>query len=165
MANFAAQVADWVAARKEYHAAVFHTASQAVVEEMQRPGPSRASTAKAAAKSSMVGPPAPSADQGGRLPVDTGFLWHSLTASNSTMPQMSEAAKPAKDASYSYDAGPVNLLINNTPVGGKIFCGYVAAYAAKVNYSYGYMFVDLAAQRWPQFVKAAEQELASRLGR
>lgn len=146
MANFAAQVADWVAQSKAAQEAIFHEASQRVIEDMQM---TRA--------------------EGGNMPVDTGFLRASLQVSNGSMPQIRADAKPAGAGAYSYDAGAAALVIDNTPLGGKIFAGFVAAYAGFVNYGTGKtparLFVELAAQKWVAIVKQVEQELSARLGR
>lgn len=140
--NFAAQVADWVAKSKVACEAVFHDAAQSIVEDMQT---TRAS--------------------GGNMPVDTGFLRASLLASSSSMPQIRQDAQPTPGQTYGYESGPVNLVINNTPLGGVVFTGYTANYAAHQEFGTskmaGRFFVTLASQKWPQFVKAAEQKLAA----
>lgn len=171
--DFAAQVEDWVRISKELLTGVFHESVQRTVEIMQTPGPSKASIAKAAEKGSGLGkngraskkafgPVAPQ-NLGGRLPVDTGFLWHSLVASTSGMPEQRE--NPAEGSTtYIYNAGPINLTIDNTPLGQTIWLGYTAKYAAKVNYSYGYLFVDMAVQQWPQIVNQVQAELKGRMG-
>ena len=145
MANFQAQVGAWAKNSKAALEAIVHEAAQSVVDDMQ----------------TAVG-------NGGNMPVDTGFLRASLLASSSSMPQISEANVGAKDSSYSYSSGPVSLVINDTPIGGTLYCGYTAAYAAHVNYGSngraGRLFVELAAQKWPQFVKQAEERAAQAFG-
>jgi len=144
--NFSAQVSAWVANSKAAAEAVFHQAAQTVVEEMQK---TRA--------------------EGGNMPVDTGFLRASLMASNDSMPTMRDP-KPANAAagSFAYSADTVNLVINGTPLGGKVYCGYVANYANYVEMGTSKtparLFVTLAAQRWPEIVKKAEEELLQRAG-
>ena len=146
MANFAAQVADWVAQSKQAAEDVFHTASSRVVDIMQ--------TTRGA---------------GGNMPVDTGFLRASLLASSSSMPQIRADAKPVAGSAYGYDSGPINLVINNTPLGGKVYCGYSANYAGYAEFGTGStparLFVTLASQQWVAIVKQVEQELSARLGR
>lgn len=183
MANFSAQVGQWARNSKDALEAVFHDSAQAVVDEMQKVGPSVASTKAAIAKGARLGKggrnskravgPVSAAGAGGNMPVDTGFLRASLLASSDSMPQMSDDAQPKEGGSYSYSSGPISLVINETPLGGKIYCGYTAAYAARINYGFtgndalgrhysqaGRMFVELAAQKWPQFVKQAEERAA-----
>ena len=105
------------------------------------------------------------------MPVDTGFLRASLLASNDSMPTIRDDAAPSpgtpKD-SVTYNADAVNLVINGTPLGGKIFAGFVAAYSRFVEFGTSKtparLFVTLAAQRWPEIVKKAEEELLQRAG-
>lgn len=137
--DFAAQVSDWVKNSKIAAEAIFHESAQRVIQEMQ--------TTRA---------------EGGNMPVDTGFLRASLIASNDAMPVIRSDAKPAAGSSYSYNAGPVALTINNTSLGGRIYAGFVAAYARFVNYGTSKtparLFVELAAQRWPEIVRQVEGE-------
>ena len=84
--DFATQVESWVAESEDLLEGVFHEAVQRTVEIMQTPGPSKASIAKAIEKGSGLGKnggnskkamgPVKPGNGGGRLPVDTGFLWH-----------------------------------------------------------------------------------------
>jgi hypothetical protein len=155
MSSFAAEISEWVTEVKAYHEAVFHESAQRVTDLMNTPR-----------------------GQGGNLPVDTGYLWHSLQASNSEMPKINPEAQPAKAASYAYSSGPIELVINGTELGQAIYLGYTAAYAARINYGFtgqdslgrnysqrGAMFVELAAQKWQSIVTQVEGELAARLGR
>lgn len=141
MANFEAQVAQWVRDTEGALDAVFHESTQRVVDKMQTPR-----------------------GQGGNMPVDTGYLWHSLVASTSTMPQIRPDGKGALGATYSYDSSAVGAVIATAQLGDKIYCGYTAVYAAFVNYK-GALFVEQAVQQWPAIVKQVEAELATRGGR
>jgi len=155
MANdFTAQIADWVTKTEGAMEGVFHESAQRVSEEMNRPR-----------------------GNGGNLPVDTGFLWHSQQASTEAPPQIDPAARPAKGASYSYDAGPVSLVINGAELGQSVYICFTAAYAARVNYGFtgedslgrhysqqGAFFVEQAAQQWPQIVAQVAAELKDRIG-
>jgi len=145
--NFAAQVSQEVGQVKAELEAVFRESAQRVLEEMNTPIP-----------------------QGGNVPVDTGFLWHSLQASTTAMPQMT--ATGAKSASYSFDSGPVVLTIAGATLGDAIYAGYTAVYARRMNYGFtgqdaagrsfsqsGHLFVEKAAQRWPAIVAEVEAEL------
>lgn len=151
--SFEGQIAKWVAEVEGGALAIFHESAQRVTDEMNKP----------------VG-------QGGNLPVDTGYLWHSLTASSSEMPKIREDAKPQSGASYSFNPAPVNLVINSVPIGGVVYIGYVANYSARLNYGFtgtdrlgrqysqqGRMFVELAAQKWPSIVAQVTNELSARL--
>lgn len=147
--SFATDVSQWVRDVKAYHEAVFREAVQRITDEMQTPR-----------------------GQGGNLPVDTGFLWHSLVGSTESMPTIRDGNVPKRPAGrkpgdppiYAYENGPVNLVINTAEVGVTIYLGYTAAYAAIVH-DRGALWVDLAAQRWPAIVKQVEEELAGRLER
>jgi hypothetical protein len=172
VADFAGQVEDWVRNSQALLEGVFHESTQRVVEIMQTPGPSKASVAKAVEKGTGLGKngraskkamgPVHPANGGGRLPVDTGFLWHSLLASTDGMPELRDSPT-GENQTFTYNAGPINLTINNTPLGQTIWLGYTAKYAARVNYDYGYMFVDMAVQQWPQIVNQVQAELKGRL--
>ncbi len=170
--DFAAQVEAWVAQSVDLMEGVFHKATQRTIDIMQTPGPSKASTKKAIEKGAglgkngrnskkAMGPVGPGTG-GGRLPVDTGFLWHSLVVSLDGMPLLRENPT-SQDQTYTYNPGPINATIDNAVLGDTIFAGYSARYARKVNYSYGYLFVDTATQRWPQIVNGVVQDLKGRM--
>lgn len=170
--DFAAQVEAWVRESEPLMEGVLHESVQRMTDIMQTPGPSKASIAKQVAtggglgkngrkSKKAIGPVKPG-NLGGRLPVDTGYLWHSLVASTEGMPPLRD--NPSAAGSYSYNPGPVNLTIASTRLGQTIYLGYTAKYAAKVNYSYGYMFVDMATQQWSQIVNQVVQELKGRMG-
>ena len=170
--NFAAQVEAWVAESSDLAEGVFHESVQRVVAIMQTPGPSKASIAKQVetggglgkngrASKKAMGPVKPG-NLGGRLPVDTGFLWHSFQMSTAGLPPLRE--NPSGRGDYTYEPGPVNAVITNAELGQTLYGGYGAKYAAKVNYGYGYMFVDMALQQWPQIVNQVVQDLKGRIG-
>ncbi|MBX4872704.1 hypothetical protein HJA89_07285 [Rhizobium bangladeshense] len=137
--SFAAQVGEWASAELDRAEAVFQTAAQTVANEVR--------TAVA---------------EGGRMPVKTGNLRRSLMASTSTMPTIKEGKETFTDTG-------VELVIAGAELGGSIFLGFQAAYAARMNYGFvgtdalgrtynqnGFGFVDAVAQRWPQIVAEAE---------
>ncbi|MGX9443867.1 hypothetical protein ACWX0K_14995 [Nitrobacteraceae bacterium UC4446_H13] len=174
MANdFAAQVEAWVAQSEDLLVGVFHEATQRTIDIMQTPGPSKASTKKAIEKGAGLGKngrnskkafgPVGPGTGGGRLPVDTGFLWHSLVVSTEGMPMMRD--NPTAAQSYTYNPGPINATIDNASIGQTLFCGYSAKYARKVEFSYGYLFVNTATQRWSQTVNAVVQDLKGRMSK
>lgn len=171
--NFAAQIESWVAENSDLAEGVFHEATQRVVEIMQTPGPSKASIAKQVetggglgkngrASKKAMGPVKPG-NLGGRLPVDTGFLWHSFQMSTAGLPPLRENPSETSQG-FTYSPGPINAVITNAELGQTLYGGYSAKYAARVNYSYGYMFVDMALQQWPQIVNQVVQDLKGRLG-
>lgn len=137
--TFATEIEAWVRETKERIAAVFHMAAEDLAEKV---------VAKA--------------------PIDTGFLRHSFQASGSQMPVIRADAKPTEGAKYPADAGPINLVISNVPLGETVYLGFVAAYALRIEYGFvgqdsagrnynqpGRGMVRLAAQNWPWIVAEA----------
>lgn len=128
--TFSAKVDEWVGATKARAEAVFQTAAERLGEAI------------------IEG-----------TPVDTGFLRHSFQASAAGIPPLVQGSAPppsAKAGTFTYDAGPVNLIISNVQIGGTIYFGFTAGYAGHVEYGAngrpGRAMVRLAAQRWPQIV-------------
>ena len=146
MANqtFSAAIDQWVAKTKRRAEAVFHESTERVVEEMQKP-----------------------MNAGGRMRVDTGFLRASLMASTSQMPVIRPNARPAPDQNYSFDMGPISLIINGADLGQTIFCGYVAAYAGYREYGANGQapdaFVRTAAAKWPQIVAEVVKDVKAQV--
>ncbi|MBX4870581.1 hypothetical protein HJA85_27040 [Rhizobium bangladeshense] len=143
--SFAAQVSQWAKEELEREEAVFQMAAQAVANEVSMP-----------------------VAEGGRMPIDTGNLRRSLMASTSAMPTIKEGKETFTDTG-------VELVIAGAELGGSIFLGFQAAYAARMNYGFvgtdalgrtfnqtGYGFVDAVAQRWPQIVAEAEAAVRAR---
>ncbi|MEZ2220763.1 hypothetical protein [Rhizobium sp. RCC_161_2] len=143
--SFSAQVGAWAAAELERAEAVLQTAAQTVANEVRTP-----------------------VAEGGRMPIKTGNLRRSLMASTSTMPTMVEGKQTFSD-------GGVDLVIAGAELGGIIYLGFQAAYAARLNFGFvgedslgrsynqaGFGFVDAVAQRWPQIVAAAEATVRDR---
>lgn len=141
--NFAASVDAWTRETKQRMEAVFHTAAERVSEAVQA-----------------------------GTPIDTGFLVHSWAASPAGMPRITAGNRPpssAGKASYSYDVGPINLVITNVPVGGTIYFGFTAEYAPHVEYGSngraGRAMVRLAAQQWPQIVAKSVRDAKAAVGK
>ncbi|MBB5573305.1 MULTISPECIES: hypothetical protein [Rhizobium] len=99
-------------------------------------------------------------------PDDSGALVHSFQASASEIPVLrsGQSSDTAPAGSYGFDAGPVNLAILGVPLGGRIYMGFTAPYAAAVEYGVdgkaGAGMVRLAAQRWSDTVEQAVRETA-----
>jgi len=143
--SFSAQVSEWAAAEMERAEAVYQTAAQTVANEVRTP-----------------------VAEGGRMPIKTGNLRRSLMASTSTMPTIIEGKQTFSD-------NPVELVIAGAELGGVVYLGFQAAYAARMNYGFvgedslgrsynqaGYGFVDAVAQRWPQIVAESETKVRDR---
>jgi hypothetical protein len=137
--TFSAEVDAWVRATKERIEAVFHMSAEDIAEEIVE-----------------------------KTPIITGFARHSFQASGEQMPVMRAEAKPAEGAKYSFDPGPVNLVISNVPLGGTIYLGFVAAYARRLEHGFvgedslgraynqaGRGMVRLAAMNWKWHVAEA----------
>ncbi len=153
MADFAATVSKFVSDTKEAFEAVFHESVQRLAEEVNNPR-----------------------GNGGNLPLQTGFLWHSFEATIGEFPQL--RPNPPSDATFTYDAGPVNLTINSAELGGPdIVLSWTAQYARRMNYGFtgtdskgrayaqqGYLFLEQGAQNWPQIVAAVETEVIQKAG-
>lgn len=76
--------------------------------------------------------------QGGRMPVDTGFLVNSVLASTNGMPG---------------SAGqPVALVLLQVQLGGSVYVGWTAAYAMRMEY--GFMGQDSLGREYAQVGKA-----------
>lgn len=143
--SFRAAVAGWADKVEGAVEAIFKEATQEVVEEMQ-------TTRK----------------EGGRMRVDTGFLWASLMASTSAMPRINPNALPVKGQHYTFDMDQIEAVIIGADLGDELYFGYTAAYAAHREYgAHGQpadAFVRLAAQNWPIVVDRKAAELKARLG-
>ena len=143
--NFAAQVEDWVRNSEVLLEAVFHESAQRVAEAMTTPR-----------------------GAGGNLPVDTGYLRASIQASNTAPLPINPGSKGNAGEKYAFNSGPINLIINNTKLGGTVFVTCTANYAAHVEFGTSKqpaaLFVSQAAQRWPQIVNQVQAELKGKLG-
>lgn len=135
--NFADQVGAFVAKSNGRMTAVFRQSAQDLIEEAQTPRGS-----------------------GGNLPVDTGFLRNSGTASLNTMPS-GQSIKPDNYAGGSWSPDEMLLVINQAQLGDRIIFGYLANYAPFMEARFGW--VRLAAQNWPQIVQRNAKRLEKRL--
>lgn len=150
---FVAQVTDWVAKSKKRVTAVRNEAFQKLVSVAQ-------TTKK----------------KGGNMPVDTGFLRASgvATTDGSLPPLVPRPPKHKKEKVtsgpyyegypqfeedepiYDWDEHAVLLVIANAPPDALLTFAYGAEYAIFQEYGTRYfegnMFVNLAAQQWPQIV-------------
>jgi hypothetical protein len=138
MGPFEAKVRSAVAKRKGAMLAIRNESASRVIEFMQTP--------KA---------------KGGNMPVITGFLRTSGQAVvGETLPTKRE--RPAGQAQYSYDAGPVTLVISNAKLEDTITFAYTANYARFAENKN--KFVAQAAQRWRPTVNAVVAEVNRRFG-
>jgi hypothetical protein len=146
--SFSAQLSDWARNTEQRMAAVFRQGAQTVANEVRK---SKAS--------------------GGHMPVDTGNLRRSLIASNTEMPTVE-----AGNADFADKSQNIKLTIAKTKLGGRIYLGFQAVYARRMEYGFrgedsagrtynqvGNGFVRLTAQRWPQIITEAAKTLQGRV--
>jgi hypothetical protein len=146
MGTFSATVSSAVQKRKAAMRAIFQESAQRTVEIAQTPGPSVAN---------------PGGGRGGHMPIDSGFLWTSLSALlGSGLPAARD--KPDSEGRHTYDEGAVNLVIATATLNDTITVAYAASYARFVHRRY--QWVTLAAQRWLQTVAQVAKEAERRLG-
>ena len=139
---FIAAIEGWVMEQQELLMAVARQATQSVIEEMKKP--------KAA---------------GGRMPIDTSFLQNSLQGSRAGVPGIDPQATGGIPQRGNFQE--IQALIGNWKLGETLYFGFTAAYAAHQNYGTihmeGNFFVELALQRWDEFVGIAQRRLAGEL--
>lgn len=145
MGAFSDQVGAFARETEERMTAVWRDAVQRTVSSMQTP----------------VG-------QGGNMPIATGFLRNSIAANKGTTPPSTPLRRSPGEGAFSYDASDVNLtILSTTPQEGMTIL-YTAEYAIYVEFGArgrpGRRFVGLAVQRWPEFVRRANNALEDRLG-
>lgn len=98
--------------------------------------------------------------EGGKLPIDTGFLRSSYAVSLNGMP-MGLGEPPSRAQRYSPDEADVDLVINQAELGDTIYGGWTANYAQVQEERNG--FQRSAAQRWPQIVNAVVARVKARI--
>ncbi|MFG1330199.1 HK97 gp10 family phage protein [Xanthobacter autotrophicus] len=149
--SFSAQVDAWVKEVKTRELAVFRGSAQRVIAEMQTP-----------------------AGDGGRMPVDTGFLRASLQMTLNA-PATGPLQKPLK-GSGRLGTGQFDFRFDHAELGDMIYATYGAAYARRLEYGFvgqdslgrtynqvGKAFVRSAAQKWGQIVAQVSTELKARV--
>jgi len=140
--SFSATVGGWVAEKKGRMVAVRREAAQRTIEIMQTP-----------------------VAKGGNMPVKSGFLRASLKATIG-FTDFTTSDNPNPTGAYAYDAAQVSLIIAKAELNDPIVAVYTAAYANVANYGgqnrEARLFVDLAAQRWPQIVAEVAAEAEAR---
>jgi len=150
MAGFSDQVAKISADLMGYAEDVFKESVQDLVAAAQQEGPSKNNPA----------------GNGGRMRVDTGFLRASFLMSTTAMPAIDPEAKPPEDAgpnSIPYNGEEISAVIANAEIGGILYGGWTASYAAIREFGREGeppdAFMRTAAQRWPEIVARNEEKL------
>ena len=133
--SFSAQISAWAAQTQARMTAVFRTASEDVIADMQKP-----------------------VDGGGNMPVITGFLQSSLQVGTDG-PTEATMVNPNPSGTFAANDAAAALAIAGAEIGDTIWATYGAVYAKSVNYgrngANGRLFVETAAQKWPEIVAAA----------
>lgn len=105
--------------------------------------------------------------KGGNMPVKTGFLQASGQAVLNGAPTGLVDNPDPVSGSFAWDAGAAALVIAGAELNDVITFAYTARYAAAQNYGSGgmrgHMFVDLAAQQFPQTVEQVAREAQARI--
>lgn len=95
-------------------------------------------------------------NEGGKLPIDTGYLRASFVATINAGPPAGRQ-RPAGDATYTYDGTPIDLAINAMNLGDVLTMAWTANYAVYMEYRYGFM--RSAQQNWPVIVRQVTREV------
>lgn len=141
-ARFAAQVDEWVQATQQRMTAVLRESARRVIEEMQRP-----------------------VNEGGNMPIDTGFLRASLVVVVNGNPPTADRITDGRR--YAYNASAIVLEIAKFKAGDRMVAAYTAAYARHVEYGSqgraGRGFTRLATQQWGHIVREVTEEAKARV--
>lgn len=95
--------------------------------------------------------------EGGKLPIDTGFLRASFSLSLQGVP-FGQGKNPG--GSFTYDDSEVVLTLAGAELGQTIYGGWVAEYAPFMEERYG--FLRSGAQNWQAIVKQVTAEAKAR---
>lgn len=129
--SFSASVDEWARVTNARLIATFQTALQMVIDDAQL-----------------------SDDKGGRMRVDTGFLRASGQVSLTGIP--AGPSERPETGSFTWNDGPVMVSIQGMALGDSLWFGWTANYA-KYREAHD-AFLDLALQRWQEFVDRAVAE-------
>jgi len=133
--SFSTAVDRWTRKSQNRASAIFRESAQRLVEEVQTPQA-----------------------QGGRLPVDTGFLRASFRISLDGMP-FGQNRNPGKQP-FGYNPGEVSVRIAGAEVGDTIWGGWTAEYAPHMENRYA--FLRMGAQNWGGIVRQVVAEAKAR---
>lgn len=143
--SFAVQIDEWVRESKERLEAVARMSIQDTVNDAQT-----------------------AAKQGGKMPVDTGFLRASGASSLTGMPYGPDKRLSNVPGSYpspaEYHTDPkVSVDLANLKLGDTFYFGWTAEYARVREFYDG--FLGSAMQNWQQVVSRRAEELRKRSGK
>lgn len=127
--NFGAAIGAWAKMCERRMLAVVQESAQDLTEEVQM-----------------------SRFKGGRMPVDTGFLTNSFTASINSVPS-GQGIPAGQFNSQEWDNSAVVLTISRVKLGDRLVMGFTANYAQAMEARYA--FTRSAVQNWEQIVRKA----------
>lgn len=130
--TFAATVDEWVKKSEKRLQAVVQESANRVFNEASKQGPSKAN---------------PAGGEGGRMPVDTGFLRSSFQVSFSGMPTGPSRGEPGGNYPFRHE---YEMTLQGFEPGKTIYGGWTAEYAIKMEERYA--FQRGAAQQWQAIV-------------
>ncbi len=106
-------------------------------------------------------------NDGGRLPIDTGFLRASLVAT-SVAERPGVTFAPEGGGTFSWDAGQIGLVLDGINIAEGVRFTYQAAYAMRQHYGFqgedslgrtynqaGKYWVTMVAQNWQRYINSA----------
>lgn len=131
--RFSAQVSTWARKSERRMTAIFRESVQRTINDAQTP-----------------------VAKGGRMPVDTGFLRNSMTASLSGLP-----VGPSVRGEGQGNPDDVVLVIAGAKIGDIIWAGWAAEYSPFMESRYG--FREAAVQKWPSTVRNVTRDLRARI--
>lgn len=142
-ARFSGQIDDWVMATEQRMTAVLRESTRRVIEVMQTP-----------------------VNEGGNMPIDTGFLRASLVVVINGDPP--PARRISDGQKHMYNASAIVLEIAKFNAGDRLVAGYTADYARHVEYGAnghaGRAFTRLASQQWGRIVQEVTADAKARVG-
>lgn len=135
--DFGVSVDYWVRKARGNMLAVFQESAQRVIEEAQTP----------------IG-------EGGKMPIDTGFLRASLVIVVNG--KYSGEGKTNPGGSFGYNDANVQLTIAGAKLGDYLSVAWSANYAPYMEYRYA--FARSAVQNWTSIVRQVTREVKQRTG-
>ena len=99
--------------------------------------------------------------KGGRMPVITSFLRHSLMAKVGSMPAGETQGDPEGDYDFNIESVSAALLTWEPNDGTPFFLGWTAVYARSAEYRHG--FQRGAAELWTDTVERVAKQVAKRI--
>lgn len=138
--QFGIEVGQWTRSMKDYTKAVFHESVLELISIMQTP-----------------------VQQGGRMPVDTGFLRASLEVGTTPVENLSWMHPGHSQGQFSWSIAEVERTVRSAKVGDIVYMVYQSEtadwleFGTSENRAYG--FQRGAVQQWPSIVRRVARSL------